>query len=446
MYRCGSYKIKNSFLFLQFCEKWLAQFPILAADSEADEIHDVIIGVHAVQQLLRANSTVSELRNEHVDQDHVAFLDAWLRKFSNEKQSKNADESLLKLIAQFSMKNFHRSQEECEEVLSTSGSFEEKYPRKKVRKEEIVGKEDNCFEDVNNEADMTPSYSTVTHTSQGVGNSDSVENHPRINSRRGFKRNRKYGDGIKLILTKGLWVYDDEAKKRILPILNVDCYSSILEIEMQQLKHLLGNVHTEEEIIACRIEQGVPLTRKDYCSNSNCILSTGKNLNMEEKLKEPMRPKDSRSGNTKESSGNIERIVFECNRCGNVTLQSINYQVLIDLAVFPYLLRDLRIPTMSERSGFIYLEKSLEILPISRSYRTYDELGEHNYTLQCYHATHLVYIYTDWGKYPVNRQLFAEEFDFILRNMHIAIWLKVLSTLISSFFITLRVFITRTWR
>jgi hypothetical protein len=61
------------------------------------------------------------------------------------------------------------------------------------------------------------------------------------------------------------------------------------------------------------------------------------------------------------------------------------------------------------------------LLPLARSYQRIDELGEDYFKLQCYYLTHLIYVFSDWGQHTLHRQLFAEEFEFIVINMRLVI-------------------------
>jgi len=67
---------------------------------------------------------------------------------------------------------------------------------------------------------------------------------------------------------------------------------------------------------------------------------------------------------------------------------------------------------------------TLQYLPVFRCYQRLEDIGRDFYKHQCYFLTHLIYVFSDWGEHTLNRQLFAEEFDFIIRNMVIAIRLK----------------------
>mmetsp|Transcript_22363 Transcript_22363/g.21593 ORF Transcript_22363/g.21593 Transcript_22363/m.21593 type:complete len:161 (-) Transcript_22363:540-1022(-) len=59
----------------------------------------------------------------------------------------------------------------------------------------------------------------------------------------------------------------------------------------------------------------------------------------------------------------------------------------------------------------------VQVLPIVRCYQPPEELGSDLFTHQCYLATHIVYVFSDYGKHPLNRQLFSEEFTLIVSNM-----------------------------
>lgn len=52
-----------------------------------------------------------------------------------------------------------------------------------------------------------------------------------------------------------------------------------------------------------------------------------------------------------------------------------------------------------------------------RSYLTPEELGPTLFTDQCYLATHVIFLFSDYGKHPLKRQLFTEEFMLIVRHI-----------------------------
>ena len=65
-----------------------------------------------------------------------------------------------------------------------------------------------------------------------------------------------------------------------------------------------------------------------------------------------------------------------------------------------------------------------KFLPAVRCYRTIDELGHNMYKLQCYFITHFLYVMSDWGQHSLRRELFAEEFHFIIANFQQALRLS----------------------
>mmetsp|Transcript_28462 Transcript_28462/g.88079 ORF Transcript_28462/g.88079 Transcript_28462/m.88079 type:complete len:132 (+) Transcript_28462:266-661(+) len=50
-------------------------------------------------------------------------------------------------------------------------------------------------------------------------------------------------------------------------------------------------------------------------------------------------------------------------------------------------------------------------------YQRIDELGHDFFRLQCYFVTHYIYVLSDWGRHMVHRELFEEEFLFLLLNL-----------------------------
>jgi hypothetical protein len=63
----------------------------------------------------------------------------------------------------------------------------------------------------------------------------------------------------------------------------------------------------------------------------------------------------------------------------------------------------------------------VKLLPLARSYQRIDELGNDTFLWQCYFITHLIYVFSDWGQHLLPRQLFSEEFEFMISNMDLVI-------------------------
>ena len=100
----------------------------------------------------------------------------------------------------------------------------------------------------------------------------------------------------------------------------------------------------------------------------------------------------------------------------------VDYGSLTDALVWGYVYEDCRIDIRcnNRRTSFAEVASNL---PLARCYQRVDELGHNFYKLQCYYLTHLIYVFSDWGQHALPRQLYAEEFEFIIRNMKFAIYL-----------------------
>ena len=72
----------------------------------------------------------------------------------------------------------------------------------------------------------------------------------------------------------------------------------------------------------------------------------------------------------------------------------------------------------------------LQLLPIIRCYSSKLDLDHRSFIWQCYFVTHVVYIFSDYGQHTLNRQIFAEEFRFIIVNLdYVGNELKVCSVI-----------------
>lgn len=96
-------------------------------------------------------------------------------------------------------------------------------------------------------------------------------------------------------------------------------------------------------------------------------------------------------------------------------------------------------PYITEEVGFdadLHIDKTLVDYRVKHStlskavsklatIRVYDSMAHftrsgafdrEGYKQQCYFVTHVVYAFSDWGQHPLRRQLFAEEFQFLVTN------------------------------
>ena len=151
---------------------------------------------------------------------------------------------------------------------------------------------------------------------------------------------------------------------------------------MRQLPH-----HHVEDLMGFDPRNGMlPLSPRNHCGNC------------------------SRSDNLKQAS--------ICKGCGQLLKQSIDYGNLTDALVWAYVFRDVGVPIRWAEAE-VTLESVVKLLPLARSYLRIDELGLDFFKLQCYFLTHLIYVFSDWGQHALRRELFSEEFSFIVSNMRL---------------------------
>ena len=110
--------------------------------------------------------------------------------------------------------------------------------------------------------------------------------------------------------------------------------------------------------------------------------------------------------------------IRSCQTCGfHVQPDSINYAALCDSLVWFYVFQDISLELPGGKCAVDELRKLFRIMPIIRSYKTLEAMGENMFKHQCYFITHLIYVFSDYGVHSLKRLLFAEEFIFIVENM-----------------------------
>jgi hypothetical protein len=108
----------------------------------------------------------------------------------------------------------------------------------------------------------------------------------------------------------------------------------------------------------------------------------------------------------------------------------LDYAALTDALVWSYVLVEVGI---SENKFGHILAAVAKLVPLARCYQRPDELGYDYFRLECYFMTHLLYVFSDWGQHTLNRQMFSEEFEFILMYMNFAMKKLKVSLLFTSF-------------
>mmetsp|Transcript_8768 Transcript_8768/g.12188 ORF Transcript_8768/g.12188 Transcript_8768/m.12188 type:complete len:620 (+) Transcript_8768:3-1862(+) len=116
---------------------------------------------------------------------------------------------------------------------------------------------------------------------------------------------------------------------------------------------------------------------------------------------------------------------FNCgyeNKCGSyctsckIALETrVDYGALTDGLVWSYLFEEVNIPMKFHNANFSFTDV-LEVLPSVRAYVS-DQIQSNFYKLQCYFLTHLLYVLSDWGKHSLRKDLFQEEYVFLVKNL-----------------------------
>ena len=162
----------------------------------------------------------------------------------------------------------------------------------------------------------------------------------------------------------------------------------------------------------------VPLTPRSHCSNC------GKDYVIKKASHNNKNASSSSSDKKKRATEYIEETknsdLIKCSECNHILKMKVDYGALTDALVWAYVFEDVGID-ISCNNCSTTLAEICSILPVARCYQRIDELGHNFYKLQCYFLTHLIYVFSDWGQHALRRQLFAEEFEFIVKNMKVAI-------------------------
>lgn len=108
-----------------------------------------------------------------------------------------------------------------------------------------------------------------------------------------------------------------------------------------------------------------------------------------------------------------------CNFKGTST-KTIDYPSCYDGLCLPFIYRYTheQLKHRPKSGSKDFLKSLVKLFPIVRSYvNGSDTMGLQMFKFQCYFATHVIYAFSDYGQYALNRQLFSEEFEFFVRNM-----------------------------
>ncbi len=151
----------------------------------------------------------------------------------------------------------------------------------------------------------------------------------------------------------------------------------------------------------------VPMTHPSHCANCGTEHGSG------------------RASKTASSTEHMTRhaarkdLPYKMNHCSQCHAQlrsRIDYGGLTDALVWSYLFEGVNVPLIFNNAQFSFTD-IVSLLPLVRTYLRLDELGHDFFQLQCYFLTHFIYVVSDWGRHSLRRELFREEFLFIVENL-----------------------------
>ena len=112
---------------------------------------------------------------------------------------------------------------------------------------------------------------------------------------------------------------------------------------------------------------------------------------------------------TKEVEGQVI-----CQNCRSELKSKVDYGSLTDAVVWGFVFHTLDLELGTEGGGFTDV---LSVLPKARSYFALHELGKDFFNLQCYFITHFIYVMSDWGRSRLRKELYWEEYQFLVNNL-----------------------------
>jgi hypothetical protein len=111
-----------------------------------------------------------------------------------------------------------------------------------------------------------------------------------------------------------------------------------------------------------------------------------------------------------------------CSSCNFPLRRQVDYAELTDWLMYSYLaVVAFRLDTNNDGEYVSIFQGLIRLLPIARCYQSPDALGHDFFRHQCYFATHVVLLFSDYGQHAVVRCLCTTEWDFIVKYMDFAV-------------------------
>ena len=193
-----------------------------------------------------------------------------------------------------------------------------------------------------------------------------------------------------------------------LEMFTLECYENARHQQVLQFHHVT-------DVVGCdpTRSNGFPMTPQNHCSNC---------------------------------AARNRRGTHRCGDCNCYLFCSVDWGALTDACVWLYVFEDisLQLPCLGSGNRKLYptfQSFSKHHLCQARHYFTLDEIGMNDFKLQCYFITHFLYVASDWGTwcsimwcsflkiicithtgtYGLPRELFMEEFRFIVNSLPCAL-------------------------
>ena len=108
-----------------------------------------------------------------------------------------------------------------------------------------------------------------------------------------------------------------------------------------------------------------------------------------------------------------------CSECNFPLCRHIDYAALTDWLMMAYI----AFVAMKDYNESYYdsFQRTLRLLPLARCYQSPDALGFDFFRHQCYFATHVILLFSDYGQHAVVRSLCTAEWEFVVKYMDFAV-------------------------
>lgn len=109
-----------------------------------------------------------------------------------------------------------------------------------------------------------------------------------------------------------------------------------------------------------------------------------------------------------------------CVSCSHQLLAKFDYGAMTDAVVWGFVFQSIGLQIEAQvgpRVAALKIEDLFFLLPETRQYKEWEEMGLDFFKLQCYFITHFIYVMADWGERKLKREFYQEEYFFICRNL-----------------------------